>query len=277
MKNVDPTLMMGVARESRQHLYSLAATHPRFGRISWTTTQHGNGKQNVEALLCLFNNRSDRTLLFQVQWQSLNMLGSTASHSMEQRRAATQKMMQIPKSIDQFDFALPSDVGVCHGPSSVFLSDLHGLNEGSPFSKGRFTRESGFDAHPFHGGTGDHINTIHDHDICLQFVHLLQKNASELSEHQNVDAEFGKIVNPHRSLAVYEANLKFVRFLELGVFMVRLRSLRIIRIGAEDGDIAVRSFKVPFAFEVEMAIEQCQRQCVLSSVKVCPVFMSSLL
>lgn len=84
-------------------------------------------------------------------------------------------------------------------------------------------------------------------------------------------------MNPHRALAIYESDFKYLEFLELGVFTVRLLSLKMMRISEEECNIALQNFKVPFAFEVEMAIEQCERQCVLAIVKVCPVFMSSLL
>merc|ERR1712087_846296 len=176
-----------------------------------------------------------------------------------------QSRRRLPIGQNQFEFAQPFNVGSYLGPIGVFLSDLRSDNT-EVFAKGLINRENGIDAHPWYSGTGDHINTTHIADIGIQFVHLLDANASKMETLQ----ELKGFANPHRALAIYDSETRYQSFLELGPFTVRLLSLKPIR-------SIPATLKTAFAFEAQIVIDQSGRQCAVSTLKVCPVFMSSRL
>ena len=158
--------------DAQQHLYSLTATHPRFGISTIKTDITEKGIAITHTHLSLFSDRSDRKLLCEIKTKSISMAPGM-SKTVRKSRISKRRMMKIPV-FDQFEFANPLDIGTLLGPSSVFLSDLQGINEGniiSIYAKGLVVRENAFAAHPWYSGTGDHINSTHDCDISVQFVH----------------------------------------------------------------------------------------------------------
>ena len=259
----------------RYRLYSLSASHPRFGTIECTILDSKKeDKSYIEWTICLFRSQSERTLLSKLTLMNIVMAADKLK-AVQRKRTAIRAVMETPLAKD-FEFAAPADVGQL-SPDAVFLGNLWSVGGDGISAKGLISGENGFDAHPWITGSGDHINSCHAVAVCSQFVHLLSRNASELRGHSEVDQLFVDKVNAHCSLAIYSSESKFVKFLELGSFVVRLGSLRMIALEGERGGDPVSGFKVPFAFQVELAIEQNDRQCVMCTVKVCPVLLSSLL
>ena len=260
-------------------LYSLAASHPRFGTIQIKILENSNApkhdKTYIEWTLCFFNNRSERKLLSKMKMINIVM----ALHklkSVQQRRIEIRKTMETP-SVKHFAFAdRPSDVGQTD-KAAVFLSDL--ILGGDVISAaGLVSGENGFDSHPFITGSGDHTNSCHAMNIVSQFVHLLARNSKRLKGIQGVDPVFVNTVDPHCSLAICSSDSKFKKFLELGSFTVYLESVSMIGKNINNrGWNSIQEFKVPYAFEARITIGQRGKQCVSSTVTVVPLLLSALL
>ena len=75
-----------------------------------------------------------------------------------------------------------------------FVSPLK--SSSPPSAEALVTRESGFPpSHPYHSGSGDHVNSTHLVDVARQFAHLL---------------------NPGKLVTVIGGEMTFKRFVELG-------------------------------------------------------------
>ena len=260
-------------------LYSLAASHPRFGTIQLKILENSNApkqdKTYIEWTLCFFNDRLKRKLLSKMKMINIVM----ASHklkSVQQRRIEIRKTMKTP-SVKQFAFAArPSDVGQTD-KAAVFLSDLM-LGGDVVSATGLVSGENGFDSHPFITGSGDHINSCHVMNIVSQFVHLLGRNSKSLKGIKGVDPVFVNTVDPHCSLAICSSDSKFKKFLELGAFTIHLESVNMIGENIENRSwTPMQGLKVPYSFEARINIGQRDEQCVASTVKVVPLLLSALL
>ncbi len=110
------------------------------------------------------------------------------------REKAKAEMAALPApSPADFHFAEPSAVGV-DSHQKCFVSPLRSSDP--PSAGALVTRESGFPpAHPYHSGSGDHVNAGHLADVARQFALL---------------------VNPERLIAITGGEMTFMRFVELG-------------------------------------------------------------
>ncbi len=109
------------------------------------------------------------------------------------RTEAKEKVAVSPSfsSVD-FHFAPPFAVGM-KVARDCFLSPLNQSNP--PCAQALITKESGFPpVHPYHSGSGDHVNSTHLADVARQFAALL---------------------NPDKSIAIKGGQMKFLRFVEL--------------------------------------------------------------
>ena len=88
------------------------------------------------------------------------------------RANAKEKIMALPAP-DNFSFADAASVGVMT-QDEVFVSPLS-EDERGPYAEALLTAQSAFrPAHPFHGGSGDHVNSSHLCDVVQQTAHLIR-------------------------------------------------------------------------------------------------------
>ena len=86
------------------------------------------------------------------------------------RQKAKQKLEPFQGSED-FQYASADDVGVATQGES-FLSPL--IEGGIPCAEALITKAQGFTPkHPYHSGSGDHVNSNHLADVAVQFANLL--------------------------------------------------------------------------------------------------------
>ncbi len=135
------------------------------------------------------------------------------------RSQAKAEIAALPAPQD-FRFAAPGPAGVA-SQGEVFVSPLSEEN-GVAFVDALITEETGFrPAHPYHGGSGDHVNSSHLCDAVQQAAHLLGRTAYPVA-----------------------GTAKFTRYVELG------RPFRIAVAPDEGGEVRV-------AFEISQGRYKC--------------------
>ncbi len=88
------------------------------------------------------------------------------------RAKAKEKIMALPAP-ESFSFTDPAAVGV-KTQAEVFVTAL-AEDEDGPYADALMTAESAFrPVHPFHGGSGDHVNSSHLCDVVQQTAHLIR-------------------------------------------------------------------------------------------------------
>ena len=131
-------------------MYSLAASHPRFGTIQLKILENSNASKQdktcIEGTLCFFNERSERKLLSKMKMINI-VMASDKLKTVQWKRIEIRKTMETP-SVKHFAFAdRPSDVGQTD-KAAVFLSDLM-LGGDVVSATGLVSGKNGFDSHPF--------------------------------------------------------------------------------------------------------------------------------
>lgn len=87
------------------------------------------------------------------------------------REKAKQKTVG-PFAVGDFKYASPEALGVAT-EIEAYLSNLGDSDK--PSAEGLILKETGFTpAHPYHSGSGDHVNSNHLGDVARQFVSLLR-------------------------------------------------------------------------------------------------------
>lgn len=108
-------------------------------------------------------------------------------------RDQSKKQAAPPQAVQHFNYASANDLGLSTDVER-FLSPLSG--EAIPTATALVTKENGLmPAHPYHSGSGDHVNANHLADAGFQFAHL---------------------VNEGRKLKCTEGKISFLKFVELG-------------------------------------------------------------
>lgn len=104
------------------------------------------------------------------------------------------KQASAPQEAAQdFNFTSADELGVLSDVER-FLSPL--IEEEAPMSTALVTKENGLiPAHPYHNGSGDHVNANQLADAGFQFAHLIYQG---------------------RKLSCTEGEIKFMKFVELG-------------------------------------------------------------
>ncbi len=88
------------------------------------------------------------------------------------RAKSKNKIMALPAP-DDFAFAEPAAVGV-KTQNEVFVAPL-AEDDAGVYADALLTSETAFlPAHPFHGGSGDHVNSSHLCDVVQQTAHLIR-------------------------------------------------------------------------------------------------------
>eukprot|EP01084_Bolivina_argentea_P108622 194127_1 len=265
-------------------LHSLTATHPQYGRIEFIPlnnySDRDNGKVYFQANIYLFNNRKDQKLLCKMQ-NVYVLFHKNKSKLVQEKRLKNQST--IKKNVicvNDFKFINnPLDVGE-FTKSAVFLGDLQWNDNFDIFVNALITTDNGFDTHPWITGSGDHLNGQHILNCCKQFIYLLIRNCNQLQFNVfmscfKIFVTTMKVMKPQH-LAIYDVDLQFKQYLELGQFVLKLLSLKMIK-AKNNEDNSLWKFKAVYGFEVEVSVEQNQKQCNLVRVCACPVFSSSML
>ncbi|MDX1498003.1 MAG: AfsA-related hotdog domain-containing protein [Salinisphaeraceae bacterium] len=127
------------------------------------------------------------------------------------------KMKQAIQSVDamrpvDFGFAEPASVAVASS-AEVLISPLH-ENKNGLACYGLLDKHSGFaPGHPWHSGTGDHVNAAHQLDAAWQMAHLIGRTQGWLAAGTQLICTAG------------EASFK--NYIELGApFELRLKGWR---------------------------------------------------
>ena len=142
-------------------------------------------------------------------------------------RAKAKQKAAKPVDVSGFEFAPAELVGVA-GQDQCFVSTL--IDGKSPSVKAMVPKTAGFmPEHPYHSGSGDHVNSNQLADVVRQFVNLWR----------------GKI------MILSSGTIAFNRYVELDrPFDIRLAS------GGETSE------------EIDIAIDQADRQCAFFEMKI---------
>ena len=130
------------------------------------------------------------------------------------RRKSKDNAMTLPEPTD-FVYATPSAVGTALDVE-VMVSTLSEDEEGL-FAQGLVTKENGFPpAHPYHDGSGDHVNSTHLCDALQQTAHQIRARESLLDFPRGGEAKFSSYVELDRpfriSLIKSDKSLKTLTF-----------------------------------------------------------------
>lgn len=188
-------------------------------------------------------------------------------------------------TMDTFPFVDPHFVGKSNA-DEVFLSDLECVHRGISGdaiglkeryrSNGILNHRTGFDLHPFIDGSGDHLNSSLLNDIVYQFCHLVVRNGRNV-QYPSLNAFFSRIGRFDASvrIAVVDARISFVRYMELNAFEMVLHELDYV----EDGDERMESlhFRPAFAFEMTVSLNQSDKECAVVKVLVVPLYRTACL
>ena len=92
------------------------------------------------------------------------------------RSKGRDEIMALPEP-SGFEYAQPKQLGVGAGKECFLSPLLHG--DGPPAADALFTSENAFQpAHPYHDGSGDHVNACQQVDAAQQMAHLVMSPAS---------------------------------------------------------------------------------------------------
>ena len=129
----------------------------------------------------------------------------------ESWRKAAKVDAKSDQSINDFAYAPASALGV-HSEIERFVSPLSG--DDPPSATALVTRENGIiPEHPYHSGSGDHVNANHLVDTGLQFAHLIFE----------------------RPLTCIGGEMKFRRYVELG----KAFRMEAVNVGAKEISMSV--------------------------------------
>ena len=113
-----------------------------------------------------------------------------------------------------FVFASPEDAGVATA-AECFVSPLR-EEGGAQFCEALITKEGGFPpVHPYHDGSGDHVNSSHLLDVAQQAAHLVRQTAGFPVAGE---VQFTRYVELDRAIRVRISGEKVSPTLKLAVF-----------------------------------------------------------
>ena len=122
------------------------------------------------------------------------------------RETAKAEIAALPEPTD-FRYAAPEAVCVVTEAEVCVSREFEA--DGSRAVEGLFTRESGFGGHPYHGGSGDHVNSGHQADAVQQAAQLLfgaagaplpiKGGEAKFKRYVELDRPFRILLNPERS------------------------------------------------------------------------------
>ena len=115
------------------------------------------------------------------------------------RASAKAKILALPEPKD-FVFATPEAAGVAT-PTECFVSPLM-EQDGALYCDALITGETGFSLHPYHDGSGDHVNSSHLCDAVQQVAHLIRSRAGKSGYPNGGTASFSKYVELDRPFRI---------------------------------------------------------------------------
>eukprot|EP01084_Bolivina_argentea_P158654 276340_1 len=257
----------------KHKLYRLSVNHPTFGSMKTIKYEmRKNGNMYITFGISLYDNKLNKKLICYIEGIGV-LITKKRSKSLQKHRNKKQQNKNV-LTIENFPFVnKPSYVGK-HNKKEVLLSDLrYDSKNNNLYALGFIDISNGFDSHPYLTGTGDHINAAHISELCLQFIYLLVRNCKKIKDiNFEFDNEFIETIDVNSHLVLYESDIKFKKFVELGQFKLKVLKLEVVK---DDKFIAM--MKIPYAFKVWIYVEQHDQICADTEFSVCPIYLSSSL
>lgn len=179
---------------------SLSASLPVYGTYERTAIS----AKRASFIFHLYLDK-DRTNLCCIFEETVAILSSEQWKYLQKKRSARRE--RLSQDVRKVQLATqPNTLGVV-GADEVFLGPLHPQEE---TSRGIVTYESGFPRHPYHFGSGDHVNTEQTSNTILQFAHLIARRLAR------------KLTDPPqflgtRRLIIIREDLVLEKYFELGI------------------------------------------------------------
>eukprot|EP01084_Bolivina_argentea_P108874 194594_1 len=253
----------GAQYQSKFELFKLTASHPTYIETYYKNIDNGRFYETIQN----FYHSKGGSIVATLYSKAIRFTEKQFKQFKIKRQIKTEKWKQkyIEPTDNEFNFALPHMVGH-NSKKLVFLSDLKEENNNiySLYCDGLNTMNKNFTFHPYHGGSGDHINSGGVQDILYQFIHLIVRNAKKFKYLKDkIIKKYGNDFDIETSVIVGSWYIKYKKSLELNtVYMVKLLNLKCI-----DDDM-----KYPFVFEIKLKIVQHGIETTDVMLKVYPVF-----
>eukprot|EP01084_Bolivina_argentea_P088519 159820_1 len=259
----------GARVHSKLQFCKITASHPTFVKTKYQFIE--NGKYVIWNHSFYLQKGSSMVAKLYGKYRILSdkQLKKTSSKRHENRKRWKRMSGQ---SIANIDFALPHKVGH-NNIKNVFLSDLKINTHKSTklysiYCDGFNTLNKTFINHPFHLGTGDHINSGVLRDILCQFAHLIVRNAFNFDYLRNtIISKYGIDFDTNCSVTSICSDIYFKRTLELDiVYKVLLLSVK-----------CLDNVRFPFMIQMKIKIIQHEIEAVNATITTCPIFRQSRL
>jgi len=132
------------------------------------------------------------------------------------RAKSKSQALALPEP-DGFAYAPPEAAGVAT-PAECFVSPLH-QDAGAKYCDALITKETGFPpAHPYHDGSGDHVNSGHLCDAAQQCAALMRGQAGLEGYPSGGEVQFKRYVELERAFRIsLVSNVKMLESLQLKV------------------------------------------------------------
>ena len=255
----------------KYNLYRLSVNHPLHGRMKLIKQEFNKENMNAIFGIYLYENKKNKKLICYIEAKGV-LFTKQKIKLVKKSRSDKYKRNANIISKSEIEFVKnPSMVGQI-SKKGVFLSSLkYDDITNNIYSNVYIDILNGFDNHLYLTGTGDHINAAHISDACLQFIYLIVRNChnQRFRNKMGMNQEFLNKIDENCVMTVYKSDVEYKRFVELGLFKLRLIKIQFIH------DEFTKKMNIPYGLNMIINVEQNDYICSNANLYACPVFLSS--